>query len=137
MRQSANSNEDMFFDATPKIFELARKLRMQTTPAEEHLWNYLSKNQLGVRFKRQHPINKFIADFYCHPLKLVIEIDGGIHNDAEQKEYDIGRSEELEKFGITVIRFTNDEVINDSETVLKKIKSVIARAPFSSLKGKS
>ena len=68
---------------------------------------------LGLRFKPQHPIDIFIADFYCHPLKLVIEIDGGIHKSVDQREYDIGREAELEYWGIKVIRFTNEEVENN------------------------
>ncbi len=80
------------------------------------------KKVLGLRFRPQHPIDIFIADFYCHPVKLVIEIDGGIHNSIEQKEYDIGREAELNEWGIKVIRFTNEEVGNNIDLVIKKIK---------------
>lgn len=84
------------------------------TPAEKTVWELLkSNNLLGLRFKPQHPINIFIADFYCHQLKLVIEIDGGIHKSVDQKEYDIGREAELDHWGIKVIRFTNEEVENN------------------------
>lgn len=77
---------------------------------------------LRLRFRPQHPIDIFIADFYCHPIKLVIEIDGGIHQNEKQKEYDIGREAELKKLSIDVIRFTNEEVIDNIGGVVKVIK---------------
>ncbi|MFO7882070.1 MAG: DUF559 domain-containing protein [Kosmotogaceae bacterium] len=92
----------MFYNATPTVFENARLLRRNMTEAEKLLWERLCKKQLGVRFKAQHPIERFIADFYCHKAKLVVELDGEIHN--YQKEYDIGREGEMEKYDITVIR---------------------------------
>ena len=74
------SKENMFFGAVPEIFEFAKRNRANPTPAEEYLWNFLCKNQLNnLRFKRQHPIGNYIADFYCHSAKLVIELDGSIH----------------------------------------------------------
>lgn len=76
---------------------------------------------LGLRFRPQHPIDIFIADFYCHSLKLVIEIDGGIHKNNKQKKYDIGREAELNDFGIEVIRFTNEKVINHINEVVDEI----------------
>jgi very-short-patch-repair endonuclease len=73
-------NRSMFYNAKPHIFEKANDLRKNLTEAEKILWFYLKKNKiLGFRLKAQHPIERFIADFYCHNLKLVIEIDGGIH----------------------------------------------------------
>jgi very-short-patch-repair endonuclease len=78
---------------------------------------------LGLRFRPQHPIEFYIADFYCHAARLVIEIDGEIH--SEQDEYDDGREAEMEKYGLKIIRFTNDEVNNDIENVLKKIETII------------
>ena len=90
------------------------------------LWEKLRKNQLnGFRFKPQHPIKWFIADFYCHKAKLVIEVDGGIHNTIQNKEYDKNRMYELEQVGLTIIRFTNQEVLNDIDTVLAKISSYL------------
>ena len=96
------------------------------TPAETKLWENLNKSQLGVRFKAQHPIDIFVADFYCHKFKLVIEIDGGIHE--YQQAYDDGRTAELEKWGLTVIRFTNEEVLNDIEKVVDSIKRYLDAA---------
>jgi cyclase len=72
--------ENMFYGAGSIIFKRAAELRANPTPMEEHLWHFLSKNQLGLRFKRQHPISNYIADFYCHSIKLAIEIDGSVHN---------------------------------------------------------
>jgi very-short-patch-repair endonuclease len=88
----------MFYGASPVIFEKAKLLCESMTNAEKKLWDVLSNNKImGLRFRSQHPINRFIADFYCHLIKLVIEVDGGIHNLPENKEYDIQRSFELEK----------------------------------------
>lgn len=98
-------------------------MRGEMTTAEKSIWNLLSsKKMCGLRFKAQHPIDIFIADFYCHALKLVIEIDGEIHNSEERKEYDINKEAELDRFGIKVIRFTNKEVENDIEKVRKEIE---------------
>ena len=117
-----NKNISMFYGAKPIIFERARLLRNQMTNSELLVWEILKGNKiLGYRFRRQHPMDMFIADFYCHPLKLVIEIDGGIHRLEEQHDYDIGREEELEQFGIKVIRFTNKEVEDNIEAVRNKI----------------
>lgn len=124
-------------------------MRNEMTHAEQAVWGLLRSNKmLGYRFKPQHPIDIFIADFYCHELKLVIEIDGGIHRTKEQKEYDIGREAELERFDIRVIRFTNEKVENDIEQVRKEIesacqrlksahKSSIAEVPFRGFRGEN
>ena len=113
----------MFYNAKPTIFERAKLLRANMTEAELKLWSYLRNNKLGVRFKAQHPIDLFIADFYCHQVKLVVEVDGSIHN--LQTDYDEGRTEEIERFGIVVIRFTNDEVIHHIDKVLISIQATI------------
>ncbi len=117
----------MFYGAKPIIFERARVLRKNMTVAEKKLWNKLSRSQLGVRFKRQHPIDIFIADFYCHTYKLVVEVDGEYHK--TQLDYDEGRTAELENLGITVIRFTNDEVMSDIDRVVEEIKKIVALTP--------
>ena len=100
-------------------------LREKMTIEEKLLWNKLKDNQLSIRFKPQHPIDIYIADFYCHALKLVIEIDGTSHQN--KMEQDENRTNELENFGITVIRFANSEVKNDFEKVIEKIKNEIER----------
>ncbi len=112
----------MFYDASPGIFEKARKLRENMTTEEKLLWDELKENKLdGMRFKPQHPIDVYVADFYCHKLKLVIEVDGENHGKAEQKDYDIGRTEELNKLGIEVIRFSNEEVNLSMNRVVEEI----------------
>ena len=114
----------MFYGAKAAIFANAKLLRDNMTPAENRMWGFLKENQFGVRFKPQHPIDIFIADFYCHKLKLVIEIDGEIHE--KQKEYDADRTSELLQHNIEIIRFTNAEVMYSIDRVLEKIKIKIA-----------
>ena len=108
-----------------EIFQIAERLRRDMTVTEKIIWDRVCKNQLGVRIRRQHPVWKFIADFYCHEVKLIIEIDGGIHLRPENKEYDISRDTILKEFQIEILRFTNDEVINGPELVIEKIKRAI------------
>ena len=115
----------MHFGASKEIFQYAEALRKNMTAAEKIIWERLCKNQLGVRIRRQHPVWKFIADFYCHELKLVIEIDGGIHLSSENKEYDISRNITLNELGMEIIRFTNDQAINETEKVIGEIKRTI------------
>lgn len=118
-------DKTMFYGATPKLFELAAKLRENMTDAELHLWQHLRKSKLTVRFKAQHPVSIYIADFYCHKARLVIEVDGDIHK--YNKEYDIGRTHELEELGLKVIRFTNDEVINNTNSVIETIRNEVKK----------
>lgn len=113
----------MFYGATADTFKKAKALRKVETEAEKILWKWLNKNQIqGLQFRRQHPINRFIADFYCHKIKLVIELDGGIHELDKNKEYDGERSELFRKFGLKVIRFTNSQIINNTEVIASIIK---------------
>jgi very-short-patch-repair endonuclease len=105
---------------TKEIEQAARLLRKNMTMAENILWEELRNRQiLGFKFRRQHPIGNFIVDFYCPQLKLIIEVDGSIHDN--QREYDQCRSEKLKEFGHYVLRFTNDQVIDDLPKVLEKI----------------
>ncbi len=114
----------MYFRAKPVTLETAKLLRKMMTYSEGILWDKLKgKQMLGLRFRPQHPIEFFIADFYCHAARLVIEIDGEIH--SEQTEYDDGREAEMEKYGLKIIRFTNDEVNKEIENVLKKIEIIV------------
>jgi very-short-patch-repair endonuclease len=117
-------DKTMYFRAKPVTLETARILRKRMTPCEILLWEKLKGKQLlGLRFRSQHPIDIFIADFYCHEARLVVEIDGEIHEG--QIEYDDGREAEIERYGIKIIRFTNDEVINNLDNVVNKIKSIV------------
>ena len=115
----------MFYGAIKPIFERAEELRSNPTHEEKLLWQFLKVNKLGVRFKRQHPIWLYIADFYCHEIKLVIEVDGSIHNVKEVMEHDAIREEDIVSLGIRVIRFTNKEIRTQIENVIDKIETVI------------
>ena len=110
------------YGAKPEIFKLANELRKNMTDAEDKLWQRLRNRKLNnLKFRRQHPINKFIADFFCAEKELIIEVDGGIHNDPDAKEHDENRTYELEQFGLKIIRFTNEEVMNNIDKVLNEI----------------
>lgn len=107
----------------PHVEQAARDLRKNLTPAEDYLWQVLKSKQLnGLRFRSQHPVGNFILDFYCASCKLVVEVDGSIH-DARQ-DYDLERTKVLETYGYFVLRFTNDEVLGNIDTVLAKIVEV-------------
>ncbi len=101
----------------------AKTMRHEPTEAEDTLWQALRNRNLGDKFRRQHLINDYIADFVCLEKKLVVEVDGEYHNNEEQKENDDLRTEYLNFFGYKVIRFTNEEVLKNIEEVLNKIKS--------------
>ena len=115
----------MFYGAKRSIFQNAEVLRKDMTVAEKKLWDRLNKSQLGVRFKAQHPIDIFIADFYCHKFKLIIELDGDYHNQEEQKQKDEVRTEVLRLNDLKIIRFKNEEVEQDINQVLTTIKNKI------------
>ncbi|MEA5472124.1 endonuclease domain-containing protein [Spirulina sp. 06S082] len=114
---------------TPEIELAARKLRDRLTPAEFYLWQALRNKQLGgLRFRCQHPVGRFILDFYCPSCKLAVEVDGGIHD--RQFEYDTARTEHLQQYGYRVIRFSNERVMNNIEAVLEEIyQAAIDLAP--------
>ena len=113
---------NMFYGASRNIFEKAHELRRNMTEAEKILWKELKNRRLfKTKFRRQHPIDIFIVDFYCHEFKLAIEIDGEIHLKKEVIDYDDGRTHDLEKLGIKLLRFTNDKVFTDISTILKEI----------------
>jgi very-short-patch-repair endonuclease len=112
----------MFNEAHPLIFEKAKALRKNMTEAEKVLWGYLKGGLNGFKFRRQHPIGVYIADFYCHPVKLIIELDGKIHDRPEVKLLDEQRETDLRRWGYEVIRFTNEELFQNIEKVLLTIK---------------
>jgi very-short-patch-repair endonuclease len=118
---------NMHHDADAAIFKRAEELRNNMTPAEELLWEYLKDNQWQLKFRRQHPILFYVADFYCHALKLVIELDGSIHDDQFVKAYDDAREVELKSLGLTILRFTNKEVFSNIEYVLNEIEKNIKK----------
>jgi len=114
-------------------FHLARSLRKPMTEAEIVLWNELKNRKLdGLKFRRQHPLHYYVADFYCHEKRLIIEVDGGIHNNPDVKEHDENRSAELDRLGIMVIRFTNEQVLNTLSEVIQEIKECTKKSPTQS-----
>jgi len=125
-KENPYHNESMWKGAGSELFKRAEKLRERMTKAEVRLWEELENSQLdGYKFRRQHPIHKFIVDFYCHKLKLIIEVDGKYHESEGQKNTDLERSELLTFQGIKIIRFTNEEVFNNINLVLKQIRKEI------------
>jgi very-short-patch-repair endonuclease len=124
----SNSKKDnpLFLGSSRKAFSNARELRKSMTDAEVLLWEKLrNKKFKGLKFRRQHPIAGYIADFYCHEKKLIIELDGGIHELSDYKEHDEGRTFELEASGIIIIRFKNDKVLDNIEEVLNRIMQIV------------
>jgi imidazole glycerol-phosphate synthase subunit HisF len=118
------SKFSMYHNTTSQIHEMAKKLRHRETEAEAILWKQLKGGKSKFKFRRQHPIDKFIADFYCHQAQLVIEIDGGYHNKEDISIHDADRTSVLEQDGLFVLRYTNEEVINKIEVVVNKIFEV-------------
>ena len=105
----------------PPVLLRSRELRHPQTPAEATLWQNLRNRNLGYKFRRQHPIDRFIVDFYCAEAKLCIEIDGGSHFEKEQEEYDKARTEFLEALGYQVVRYTNNDVRYNIHAVVDQI----------------
>ena len=120
------------------IIELCRELRQRETEAEKLLWQLLRNRKLsGQKFLRQYPICAtsmfgrnlyYIPDFYCHKLKLVIEADGPIH--LLKTEYDKNRDEVLKSLGLTILRFTNEQILNDPQSILDQIERHLIKDLF-------
>ncbi len=115
--------------AMPRLYNLnvykplRRKLRRDATPAERVLWRYLKGRQFyGLLFHRQHGVGSYIVDFYCPQVRLVVEVDGSIHEDHNVKLNDQMRQKFLESCYLRVVRFTNDEVLYDIDSVLIRLK---------------
>ncbi len=107
----------------PEHRQLSRELRHPLTPSEQRLWRVLRNRNLdNYKFRRQHAIGPFIVDFYCAQAKLVIEVDGDIH--ARQVEYDAARTEWLQNMGYQVVRFTNEEVLNQLSATVAEIQHI-------------
>ena len=113
------------FHADQTTVDLAKRLRRKMTPCEKALWQRLkTKKMAGLKFRRQHPIRFYIADFYCHEARLVIEVDGPIHDSIGRREHDQQRDGVMEDFGIMILRFSNEEIRYHLQKVLKKIEEV-------------
>ena len=114
---------DMHYGAFAETFHRAELLRKHMTEAEKLLWKELKANKLdGYKFRRQHPIGRFIVDFYCHKARLVIELDGEIHQKTEIAENDREREKELTYLGLKIIRFSNNDVLNILQNTLHEIR---------------
>lgn len=107
----------------------AKAMRHHQTDAENYLWQQIRAKKLGVKFRRQHPVGSFIPDFICLSKKLIIEVDGGYHNDAEQQEHDKRRTDYFISEGYAVLRVTNEEVLASISTVLQKIEALLNDLP--------
>ena len=113
----------------------ARTLRKEQTKTEKIVWELLRNRKfMNLKFRRQHVIEGFVLDFYCHGLKLGIEIDGGIH--LKRKDYDMLRQEAIESKGINIIRITNKEINKNKKLILKRIDKLINRATIPSPSGR-
>lgn len=107
-----------------KLKPIAREMRNKPTEAEDILWRFLRRHELsGFKFRRQHNIERFIVDFYCAKARLVIEVDGPIHQ--YQEEEDLIRQQYLESQGLKVLRFSNEAVLNGIDDVIKQIRSFL------------
>jgi very-short-patch-repair endonuclease len=119
----------IYYDG-PKRITKARELRRTQTKAEKILWDRVRNRKLGgFKIRRQHILNETILDFYCTEKRLCIEVDGPYHNEPIVKGLDMQRDEELEAHGFTVVRFTNDQVILELETVLVVILQTLQNLP--------
>ncbi len=109
-------------DTPSYIVRLARQLRRRQTSHEEALWTCLRNRRLGnSKFRRQHPLGRYIPDFYCHEAGLAVELEGDVHDQAGQREYDAVRRETIDQMGVRLLVFRNDEVTQDLEGVLARI----------------
>ena len=109
--------------------EKAKEMRMKPTHAEETMWELLRKHKIGEHFRRQHIIGDYIVDFVCLNKRLIIEVDGGYHFTPEQQEEDAIRESALKRYGFTILRFTNDEVLVEYENVIQSITSTLQSLP--------
>ena len=119
----AEYNDNLHKNSKASTFEHARSLRHAQTKAEQILWEALRNSQVcNLKFRRQHPFDNYILDFYNHKMKLAVEVDGEVHNDPEVAAYDKARTNNLNESGLTVLRFTNNAVESNLKLVIKKIE---------------
>lgn len=123
-----NEKDSLFYEtASSDRYEIlkhnARKNRCRQTDAETIVWEYLRAGRMGVKFRRQHPIADYIVDFVCLNQGLIVEIDGEYHNDSAQMDDDRIREYRLTSLGYRVLRFTNQQVMEDIDSVTEKIKN--------------
>ena|SRR5215210_6747790 len=106
--------------------EWVRRLRAEQTQAEATLWQLLRNRKLiGGKFRRQVPIGRYVADFYCHERKLIIELDGEVHSDPDQRVHDHNRDTFLLSLGLRILRISNEEALGDPQKVLDQIRKTL------------
>ncbi|HOW24682.1 MAG TPA: endonuclease domain-containing protein [Bacteroidales bacterium] len=128
VKLQGRENYPIYFGASSEMLKIAGELRIEMTQAEKILWEQLRNKQLlGFRFRRQHPIGEFVVDFFCYEVMLVIKLDGEVHHTSYQEERDRERTNILKNFGIIEVRFRNEEIMNDLDHVLAKIKEALDR----------
>ena len=118
----------MFYGANKLIFKYAKHRRNHLTHSELIFWTMLKERFPKYRFRRQHSLSNYIADFYCHTLKLVIEVDGSIHRLEDVMKNDVNRQTAIESLGLNVIRFTNEDIKLRAEVCLQKINDYISHS---------
>jgi very-short-patch-repair endonuclease len=119
---------NLLFNAAPVTYGKAKKLRNEMTPAEKVLWSYLRNRKFkGLKFRRQHPIDRYIVDFVCLEQRLVVEADGYIHRLSDQKENEIKRTKDLESYGLKAIRLSNEEILENGLKALKKVEEFLVQ----------
>ena len=110
------------------IKQRAHIMRQNPTAAEDSLWQRVRRRQIcGCQFRRQHVVGRFIVDFFCAEARLVIEVDGSVHNEPDQEEYDRQRQSFLEELGLRVLRFKNEDVLCRTDLVLFQIAEALRR----------
>ena len=126
-----NINFLLYLDTENGTRKNARKLRKNQTEAEKVLWGAIKGRQCaGMKFRRQYPIHYYVADFYCHEERLIIEVDGSIHLRSNVIEHDENRTSELCRYGIRIIRFSNEEVLHNLQEVIERIKAYAKNNPY-------
>ena len=121
-----NGDLPYFHGASDGTKKFAKKLRHNSTPAEDLFWKMASNRKtLTLKIRRQHPIGKYIADFYCHELKLVIEIDGSIHDLEHIKQKDLIRDQFMKDEGLHILRFSNEDVFSNPHLIEEALKTFI------------
>jgi len=116
----------MHLGAKPSTFRNAAHLRINLTKAEEILWKRLRNNQIeGIHFRRQHPFDRYVPDFYAHAVRLVIELDGNIHEEKSVMFTDADRELNLKLHGLIILRYSNEEVYKFEDDVVEDIRQAV------------
>ena len=123
------SKLEQYYGSSPKTEDRAKSLRRESTEAGKLFWKIVRNRAVnGLKFRRQHPIGHFIVDFYCHEVKLAIELDGDVHDVDEVKQYDKARQKIIEELGITLLRFDNEVIFTNPDEALVKILEYVNKA---------